>query len=246
MKNHAQPNRNPSVRNRRSLGIAFLAGLLSTHLLPAASVAQEPKPLPTQTAESRKAIAVFGGGCFWCIEAVFERVWGVNAVISGYSGGNLPNPTYEQVLTDQTGHAEVVQIEYDPSIVSYEELLRIFFKSHDPTSLNAQGPDFGTRYRSVVFYKTDEEKEAVANVLDEFKKKRTFRGKVVTEVSPLRIFYPAEAYHQDYFAKNPDKPYCEMNIRPKIGKFEKGFKQNSKTQKAKEQKLDSSKSQSPK
>ena len=180
------------------------------------------------------------------MEAVFERVWGVDRVVSGYSGGTLPNPSYEQVLTDQTGHAEVIQIEYDPSIVSYQELLRIFFKSHDPTSLNAQGPDFGTRYRSVVFYKTKEEKEAIAVVLDEFKKKRTFRGKVVTEISPLRIFYPAEDYHQDYFEKHPDKPYCEINIRPKIGKFEKGFKDNSKTQKAKQDKAQQTKKQSEK
>jgi peptide-methionine (S)-S-oxide reductase len=130
----------------------------------------------------------------------------------------------------------VIQIQYDPSIVSYAELLRIFFKSHDPTSLNAQGPDYGTRYRSVVYYKTKEEKDAIDEVLEEFRKKRTFRGKIVTEISPLKIFYPAEEYHQDYFIKHPDKPYCQINIRPKIGKFEKGFKDNSKVQKAKQEK----------
>ena len=187
--------------------------------------------------QTKLANAVFGGGCFWCIEAVFERVWGVHSVVSGYSGGQVANPSYEQVCTDQTGHAEVVRVEYDPSIVSYEELLRIFFKSHDPTSLNAQGPDFGTRYRSVVFYGSDEEKETVATLLEEFKKKRTFRGKLVTEVSPLRVFYPAEEYHQDYFAKHPEKPYCQANILPKIGKFERGFRENSRVQKLKEQKL---------
>jgi methionine-S-sulfoxide reductase len=205
---------------------------------PTAANRESAKPI-----EAKKAVAVFGGGCFWCMEAVFERVWGVGAVVSGYSGGNLPNPTYEQVLTDQTGHAEVIQIEYDPAIVTYEELLRIFFKSHDPTSLNAQGPDFGTRYRSVIFYQTDEEKEAIATVLEEFRKKRTFRGKIVTEVSPLRNFFRAEEYHQDYFEKHPDKPYCEVNIRPKIGKFEKGFKENSKIQKAKDAKLEQSRKQ---
>lgn len=187
--------------------------------------------------QPKLANAVFGGGCFWCIEAVFERVWGVHSVVSGYSGGQIANPSYEQVCTDQTGHAEVVRVEYDPSIVSYEELLRIFFKSHDPTSLNAQGPDFGTRYRSVVFYGSDEEKETVATLLEEFKKKRTFRGKLVTEVSPLRVFYPAEEYHQDYFAKHPEKPYCQANILPKIGKFERGFRENSRVQKLKEEKL---------
>lgn len=189
-----------------------------------------------QVEEPKLANAVFGGGCFWCIEAVFERVWGVHSVVSGYSGGQVANPSYEQVSTDQTGHAEVVRVEYDPSMVSYEELLRIFFKSHDPTSLNAQGPDFGTRYRSVVFYGSEEEKETVAALLEEFKKKRTFRGKLVTEVAPLRVFYPAEEYHQDYFAKHPEKPYCQVNILPKIGKFERGFRENSRVQKLKEQK----------
>lgn len=219
----------------------LMVALLLSLLLPVRSAAQDAAVGSKNSDQAQKATAVFGGGCFWCMEAVFERVWGVHSVVSGYSGGNVPNPSYEQVLTDQTGHAEVIQIEYDPAIVTYEELLRIFFKSHDPTSLNNQGPDFGTRYRSVIFYKSKLEKEAVETVLEEFKKKKTFRGKIVTEVSPLRIFYPAENYHQDYFEKHPDKPYCEANIRPKIGKFEKGFKDNSKLQKAKEQKPQASK-----
>ncbi|MEY2612967.1 MAG: Virginiamycin lyase [Planctomycetota bacterium] len=193
--------------------------------------------------EPRVANAVFGGGCFWCLEAVFERVLGVESVVSGYSGGALANPSYEQVLTDQTGHAEVVRVQYDPSIVSYEELLRIFFKAHDPTSLNAQGPDFGTRYRSVVFYGSQEELQAVESLLEEYKKKRTFRGKIVTEVSPLRVFFPAEEYHQDYFAKHPEKPYCQANILPKIGKFERGFKENSKVVKLKSLKAEREKLQ---
>ena len=221
--------------------LPFLAWLVLQVVFLAPANAQSPPDSKNTTNENTKATAVFGGGCFWCMEAVFERVWGVHSVISGYSGGNVPNPSYEQVLTDQTGHAEVIQIQYDPTIVTYEELLRIFFKSHDPTSLNHQGPDFGTRYRSVIFYKTKQEQAAVEAVLEEFKKKKTFRGKIVTEVSPLRVFYQAEAYHQDYFAKHPDKPYCEANIRPKIGKFEKGFKENSKLQKAKEQKQQPSK-----
>ena len=193
--------------------------------------------------EPRVANAVFGGGCFWCLEAVLERVWGVESVVSGYSGGALANPSYEQVLTDQTGHAEVVRVQYDPSIVSYEELLRIFFKAHDPTSLNAQGPDFGTRYRSVVFYGSQEELQVVEGLLEEYKKKRTFRGKIVTEVSPLRVFFPAEEYHQDYFAKHPEKPYCQANILPKIGKFERGFKENSKVVKLKSLKAEREKQQ---
>ena len=211
---------------------------------------QEPE-LASQTSndqadqkKSENELAVFGGGCFWCMEAVFERVWGVHSVVSGYSGGHFPNPTYQQVLTDQTGHAEVIQIQYDPAVVSYEELLRIFFKSHDPTSLNAQGPDHGTRYRSVIFYRNEQEKQAIENVLEEFKKKRTFRGRIVTEVSPQKVFYQAEEYHQDYFEKHPNAPYCEINIRPKIGKFERGFKDNSKVQKEKQQKLPPSKKSS--
>lgn len=220
---------------------AFLASIVLQVVFLATASAQSPAVGTGKTSENTKATAVFGGGCFWCMEAVFERVWGVHSVVSGYSGGNVPNPSYEQVLTDHTGHAEVIQIEYDPAIVTYEELLRIFFKSHDPTSLDHQGPDFGTRYRSVIFYKTKQEQAAVEAVLEEFKKKKTFRSKIVTEVSPLKIFYQAEAYHQDYFAKHPDKPYCEANIRPKIGKFEKGFKENSKLQKTKEQKRQPSK-----
>lgn len=179
--------------------------------------------------------AVFGGGCFWCIEAVFERVWGVHAVVSGYAGGNVPNPTYEMVSTDRTGHAEVCKIAYDPEVVSYEELLRIFFKSHDPTILNGQGPDFGTRYRSVILYNDEEEKEVIEALLEEFKKKRSFKRKIVTEIAPLKAFFVAEEYHQDYFAKHPGKPYCEMNIRPKIGKFERAFKENSKLQRSRQE-----------
>jgi peptide-methionine (S)-S-oxide reductase len=177
--------------------------------------------------------AVFGGGCFWCIEAVFERVWGVHSVVSGYAGGNVSNPSYEMVSTDRTGHAEVCRIEYDPDIVSYEELLRIFFKSHDPTILNGQGPDHGTRYRSVVFYQNEEEKVAIERLLEEFTKKRTFKRKIVTQVAPLNAFFAAEEYHQDYFVKHPEQPYCEINIRPKIGKFERDFKDNSKRQRSK-------------
>jgi peptide-methionine (S)-S-oxide reductase len=197
------------------------------------SDATSPATAKARSGTSDRQVAVFGGGCFWCIEAVFERVLGVQSVESGYAGGNVPNPTYQMVSTDQTGHAEVCRIEFDPEVISYEDLVRIFFKSHDPTLLNAQGPDHGTRYRSVILYADEEQKKTVETVLEEFRKKRSFRGKVVTEVSPLRAFYRAEEYHQDYFAKHPDQPYCEINIRPKIGKFERSFKEFSKVQKAK-------------
>jgi peptide-methionine (S)-S-oxide reductase len=136
------------------------------------------------------------------------------------------------VSTDRTGHAEVCRIVFDPEIITYEDLVRIFFKSHDPTLLNAQGPDHGTRYRSVILYTDEEQKKVIEEILEEFKKKRTFRGRIFTEVAPLRAFYLAEEYHQDYFAKHPDVPYCVTNIRPKIGKFERSFKEFSKVQKA--------------
>lgn len=185
------------------------------------------------TTSAKYEYAVVGGGCFWCIEAVFERVLGVNAVESGYAGGTVPNPTYEMVSTGQTGHAEVCRIEFDPEVISYTDILRIFFKSHDPTILNGQGPDHGTQYRSVVLYSDEMQKEMAESLMEEFKKKRTFRGKVVTQLAPLRAYYRAEDYHQDYFAKHPENPYCEVNIRPKIGKFERSFKEFSKVQKAK-------------
>lgn len=190
---------------------------------------------------SKHQYAVFGGGCFWCIEAVFERVLGVHAVESGYAGGIVPNPNYALVSSGQTGHAEVCRIEFDPEMISYEDLLRIFFKSHDPTLMNAQGPDRGTQYRSVVLYTDKDQLETIESVLEEFRKKRTFRGKIVTEVAPFKAFYLAEEYHQDYFAKHPDQPYCEINIRPKIGKFERGFKEFSKVQKAKSEAKDKKK-----
>ena len=216
----------------------FLLLLTVAYLLVPVCFSQDAKPASESeakggSAKSERGVAVFGGGCFWCIEAVFERVLGVQSVESGYAGGNVPNPTYQMVSTDQTGHAEVCRIEFDPEVISYEDLVRIFFKSHDPTLLNAQGPDHGTRYRSVILYTDEDQKKTVETVLEEFKKKRTFRGKVVTEVSPLRAFYRAEDYHQDYFAKHPEQPYCEINIRPKIGKFERSFKEYSKVQKAK-------------
>lgn len=207
-------------------------------LLGSSSLAQDSSPGSTA---SDHQVAVFGGGCFWCIEAVFERVLGVQSVESGYAGGNVPNPTYEMVSTDQTGHAEVCRIEFDPEVISYDELLRIFFKSHDPTLLNSQGPDHGTRYRSVILYANEGQRETVNIVLEEFREKRTFKKKIVTEISPLREFYRAEEYHQDYFAKHPDKPYCEINIRPKIGKFERGFKEFSKLQKKKSENKESKK-----
>ncbi len=168
--------------------------------------------------------ATFGSGCFWCSEAIFERVKGVLSVISGYSGGTVENPTYEQVCTGKTGHAESIQITYDPKVVSYPELLEIFWRSHDPTTLNRQGNDVGTQYRSVIFYHTDEQKK----LAEEYKKKLNDSGAwdkpIVTEIVPYKNFYKAEAYHQDYFKNNPHQGYCSFVIAPKVEKFEKVFK----------------------
>jgi len=160
--------------------------------------------------------AVLGGGCFWCLEAIFQRVNGVKKVVSGYSGGKRKNPTYEQVCSGATGHAEVVEIEFDENIISYDEILDIFFEIHDPTQLNRQGNDVGTQYRSVIFYVDENQKEVALKKIEELKK----RGiNVVTEVSKLDSFYKAEEYHQNYYNLNPNNPYCHYVITPKIEKF---------------------------
>ncbi len=160
-----------------------------------------------------------GGGCFWCIEAVYDGLPGVKSAVSGYAGGNTENPTYDKICHANTGHAEVVQIEFDPSKVSLEKLLGIFWKIHDPTTLNRQGPDTGTQYRSVVFHENAEQELVIKQSLQEAQK--GLSKPIVTQVAPLQKFYPAEDYHQDYFAKNPNEAYCQIVIRPKLDKFEK-------------------------
>lgn len=169
-------------------------------------------------------VATFGEGCFWCTEAVFQRVKGVIKVESGYSGGSVPNPTYEAVCTGKTGHAEVSQITFDPSVVSYSELLHVFFKTHDPTTLNRQGNDVGTQYRSVIFYHNDEQKKLAEQIKQELTAAKIWDDPIVTEVSPFKKFYKAEDYHQNYYNNNSNKPYCSFVITPKLEKFEKIFK----------------------
>jgi len=169
--------------------------------------------------------ATFGSGCFWCTEAIFERVKGVHKVISGYAGGTTENPSYEQVCTGKTGHAEVCQIIFDPSVVSFADLLKIFWKTHDPTTLNRQGADEGTQYRSVIFYHSDEQKKLAEHYKLELDKSGSWKDPIVTEISPFTKFYPAEAYHQNYFANNPTQGYCSFVIAPKVEKFEKVFKE---------------------
>ena len=165
--------------------------------------------------------ATFGGGCFWCLEAIFKDLQGVVAVVPGYSGGHVENPTYKQVCTDETGHAEVLQITYDPDVIGYRELLEVFFSIHDPTTLNRQGGDIGSQYRSVIFYATEEEKETAKDVMTRMAD--LWDDPIVTELTELSIFYPAEDYHHDYFALNPQQGYCQMVIAPKVAKFRKEF-----------------------
>lgn len=168
--------------------------------------------------------ATLGGGCFWCTEAVFLRLRGVSKVTSGYTGGTVKNPTYEQICTGRTGHAEVVQVEFDPQQISFEQILDVFFHTHDPTTLNRQGNDVGTQYRSVVFWKDADQKEAAARLIRELDKSGDFSDPIVTTLEELKEFYSAEKYHQDYYALNPNQGYCRFVIDPKVDKFQKRYK----------------------
>jgi len=164
-------------------------------------------------------IATFGGGCFWCTEAIYQQVNGVTKVVSGYMGGTLPNPTYPQICTGNTGHAEVIQVTFDPNVVSYEALLQVFFSTHNPTTLNRQGHDIGTQYRSVVFYHDDEQRAEAERVISQLSDDGTFSDPIVTSVDEAETFYPAEEKHQNYFADNQTQPYCANVIAPKVAKF---------------------------
>lgn len=181
------------------------------------------KTMDNQT-QNNLDIATFGSGCFWCTEAIFERVKGVQKVISGYSGGTTENPTYKEVCTGNTGHAECTQIYYDPSVISYDELLEIFWKTHDPTTLNRQGNDVGTQYRSVIFYHNPEQKQKAEYYKKKLEEEKIWDKPIVTEITEFKKFYPAEDYHQNYYDNNPYQGYCAFVITPKIEKFEKIFK----------------------
>ena len=167
--------------------------------------------------------AVFGGGCFWCTEAVFAQLNGVTKVVSGYAGGHVPNPTYEQVCGKRTGHAEVVQVTFDPAVISYADILRVFFTTHDPTTLNAQGADHGPQYRSIVLFADEAQHQTAEAVKAEIGAAGMWDGKLVTELKPLDVFYPAEPEHQDYFARNPWAGYCRVVIAPKVAKFRRAY-----------------------
>ena len=167
--------------------------------------------------------ATFGSGCFWCTEAIFQRLNGVIDVMSGYSGGTRENPTYEEVCTGETGHAEVVQVIYNEAEISYSDLLEVFWRTHDPTTLNRQGEDVGTQYRSVIFYHSEEQKKLAESSMELLTKEKIWENPIVTEVSPFSNFYEAEDYHNDYFSEHPDEPYCSFVVAPKVEKFQKIF-----------------------
>ncbi|MFO0808210.1 MAG: peptide-methionine (S)-S-oxide reductase MsrA [Gemmataceae bacterium] len=192
------------------------------------SVARQPDP-PTQAEPplppaDGMAVATFGNGCFWCTEAVFQQIKGVQRVTSGYSGGTVKDPTYQQVCTGTTGHAEVIQIVYDPKVISFTDLLEAFWYSHDPTQLNRQGNDVGTQYRSAVFYHTDEQRDLAETYKKKLNESGAYSKPVVTEITGFTEFYPAEKYHQNYFTENGEQGYCQKVIRPKLDKFRSVFK----------------------
>ncbi|WOO41942.1 peptide-methionine (S)-S-oxide reductase MsrA [Rubellicoccus peritrichatus] len=197
--------------------IALLVGIA----LAATEEKQEPiiqKPMSSKKPEKLET-ATLGAGCFWCVEAVFQRINGVYDVKPGYTGGKNPNPTYEQICTGQTGHAEVAQLEFDPEQISFSEILDIFFKSHDPTTLNRQGNDVGTQYRSAIFYHDDAQKAAAEASIAKWNEAKAYDDPIVTEVTPLDVFYEAENYHDDYYNNNPNAGYCAYVIRPKLKKL---------------------------
>lgn len=178
---------------------------------------------------NRREVATLAGGCFWCLEAVFDDLRGVESVESGYMGGDVPDPTYKQVCRGTTGHAEVVQITFDPQVLSFRELLEVFFTIHDPTTLNAQGGDIGTQYRSAIFYHSPEQLEIAEKTINELNAEGTWGAPIVTEVTPRKEFYVAEDYHQEYYAQNGSQPYCRMVVAPKVAKFHQKFSEKAKS-----------------
>jgi peptide-methionine (S)-S-oxide reductase len=183
-----------------------------------------PADAPTEPPPSGEQKATFGGGCFWCMEAMFQRLKGVRSVVSGYSGGSVKNPTYDQVSSGDTGCAESIQIIYDPQVISFAELLQVLWQTHDPTTPNRQGPDVGSQYRSAIFYHNEEQKALAEHYQQKLDASGAFEAPLVTEIVPFTGFYPAESYHQSYFTKHPDQPYCSRVIGPKVEEFEKVFK----------------------
>ena len=221
-------NNSQSVRQYKSIktgkmrqAYIYLIGLVV--LIPSELKSSTPQNKHMETKETGSKIAVFAGGCFWCTEAMFSQLKGVQKVVSGYSGGKVANPTYDQVCTGRTGHAECMQITYDPAQVTYAELLEIFWMTHDPTTLNRQGADSGTQYRSAIFYIDEDQKKEAITIKAKLEKEKIWSDPIVTEITKFEKFYPAEDYHQDYYKNNPNQGYCRIVITPKIEKFRKIF-----------------------
>lgn len=214
------------MNDKKMKGISIIFGIVLALYSCDANSQKSNKVLDIDKPMNKKTeLATLGAGCFWCVEAVFQELKGVYKVESGYTGGTVKNPTYAQVSTGQSGHAEVAQITYAPSEISFETILSVFFKTHDPTTLNQQGADRGTQYRSAVFYHDTAQKNAAETIIKELNKENAYPNPIVTEVSKLGDYYPAEDYHQNYFTLNPDKQYCSFVIQPKVDKFRKVFKE---------------------
>lgn len=198
--------------------------ILAICLLLSLSVFGQNRNNTKNTKKSKLETITLAGGCYWCVEAVYENLIGVQSAISGYAGGKIPNPTYEAVSSGRTGYAESVQITYDKTVTNLDEIFKVFFTVHDPTTLNRQGADEGTQYRSAIFYKNEEQKKAAQDIINALNKAKVYNRSIVTTLEPLTQFYKAETYHQNYYENNKNQPYCEMVIQPKIKKFEKLFK----------------------
>jgi methionine-S-sulfoxide reductase len=206
------------------LTMAYAGSLVMSETKTEKSVTSAAAKSPSADAAEKLETATFANGCFWCTEAVFQQLRGVKSVVSGYSGGSKLNPTYEEVSSGRTGHAEVIQIQYDPAVISFDDLLKVFWQTHDPTTLNRQGHDVGTQYRSAVFYHTDAQRQTAEQYKQQLDASGTFRSPIVTEITKFEKFYPAEQYHQKYYELNPNQGYCQAIIRPKVEKFRKDFK----------------------
>jgi peptide-methionine (S)-S-oxide reductase len=210
------------LTNRLGIG-SLMAALVFTCSATAANPGDQSVSDASQSQSKKEAVATLAGGCFWCTEAVFERMRGVNDVVSGYIGGHVPFPTYEQVCGKRTGHAEAVEVYYDPTKTTYEELLEVFFKTHDPTTLNRQGNDEGPQYRSSVFYHDDAQKKAAEKYIAKLNDSGEYNRPIVTKLEKATKFYPAEEYHQDYFRRNPNAGYCQIVVKNKVRKFNREF-----------------------
>jgi peptide-methionine (S)-S-oxide reductase len=214
---------------KKSFGFVFMFIFLSCNL---AAKEEQNKSIITMNTENIEGLqfATFGNGCFWCTEAIFEQLEGVSKVESGYAGGEVKNPTYKEVCTGNTGHAEVIRLTYDPKVISYRELLDVFFSTHDPTTLNRQGADVGTQYRSAIFYHNNEQKTEAEKIIADLENDKVFDSKIVTEITAINNYFVADNYHQDYYNNNKNQGYCRMVINPKLEKFRKKYKSKLKKQ----------------